>query len=82
MSGSNKVNVVSALFLKFQENFCQTFYGNLFTEIVMTEGVILAKYAFQVQPEKKTVPLPLVPLMQGSSHGWRAARAIFNVLPA
>jgi len=35
-----------------------------------------------LQPEKKTVPLPFVPLMQGSSQGWRAARAIFSVSPA
>ena len=53
MGSGNQIDIVGALFLKFQENFCQTFYGNLFTEIVMTEGVILAKYAFQVAAGKE-----------------------------
>ena len=33
------------------------------------------------QPEKKTVPEPLVPLMQGSSQKWSAARASFGAYP-
>ena len=33
------------------------------------------------QPEKNTVPLPRVPLMQGSSHMCSPARAILGRLP-
>ena len=53
MSGGNKVDDLCAFFLKLQKNLCQTFYGNLFTEIIMAEGMILAKYAFQAAAGKE-----------------------------
>lgn len=34
----------------------------------------------RLQLEKKTVPDPFVPLIQGSSNIWRDASAIFNLL--
>ena len=73
---------MGALLLQTEENFGQMFYRDLFAKTLGADGVILAETTLRVQPEKNTVPLPRVPLMQGSSQKCRAAGAAFRVTPA
>ncbi len=73
---------MGALLLQTEENFGQMLYRDLFAQSLGADGVILAETTLEGAARENTVPLPRVPLMQGSSQKCRAARAAFRVPPA
>ena len=71
LGGSYEIEIVRTLFLKLEKNVCQLFFRDFFSKSLAADGIILAITTAQStaapQPLKKIAPLPLVPLMQGSS---------------
>lgn len=85
LCGGNQVDIVRPLRLQCKENFRQPFGGDLFPLAPVADDAVLTKTQPSVHPQKNTVPEPRSgssPLMQGSSHRWRAARAARRVFPA
>ena len=53
MGGGNEIDIVSSFFLKFQKNLGQTLDRNFFSEVIMAESMVLAKYTLQVAAGKE-----------------------------
>ena len=87
MEGANWVPVTRLIFaapffLKFQEDIGEAGDGDRFPVIFVAQLEVLAEDTAQGAAGEKTVPLPVVPLIHGSSHICKAALAARSSCPA
>lgn len=81
MGGRNKIDIVRTLGDKLVIDFLQAFDGNFLAEAFTADVIVLAENTVQVAAGKENRTAPLVPLMTGSSHICRPARATIGARP-